>query len=181
MPTFFGQQTQTSTDTLNSAGILYFTAVSFTCPGSGSQNIQELSVFCHANGTNAQVRLGIYNSTGTTLIAEGTSAVALTGSSLAWQGHMSQAAVKAAGGASPGVLVGGTNYILAAAFSTANGNGVLGMTTGGTSDNYKLQDSSGGMPASLPSPDGAAGYRSAIRASVDPAAAPADLMGQICM
>ena len=84
---------------------------SVTCPGSGNKNIQDLSVRCYPTGS-CNIRLGVYSSDGSTLIAEGTGEVALSGIAYAWFGHMSQSAVKAAGGSSPGVIVGGTSYRL---------------------------------------------------------------------
>ena len=182
MPSYFGQQTQTFTDAVNSGGILYETVATFACPGSGNQNIQELSAYIDRNAVTVSIRLGVYDSTGATLIAEGTAAQALAGAGLAWQGHMTQADVKAAGGVSPGVLVGGVSYILGLAFGSAGGSANLGYTTGGSADNYKVTDYTGGMPEPLPTPDGSAGYRSCVRCGVDPAAPPVtNIMGQICM
>lgn len=174
MPTYFGQQTQTATDAMTSAPILYVTVATFVCPGSVgvNQNIQELSIYIDRNGVTGSIRLGVYSSDGTTLIAESTSAIALAGTGLTWQGAMTQAAVKAAGGVSPGILVGGTSYRLAFANGAGfDGSPNLGYTTGGTSDNYTLADYSSGMPASIPG-GSAAGYRSCVRCGVDPAASP---------
>src|SRR6476659_1726674 len=103
MATYFGQQTRVSDDNPGGPAIFWSNA-NYTCPGTGDQNIQELSIF--AFGSGAHFRVGVYTTAGA-LVAEGTSSILITGAALAWQGHMTQASVKAAGGVSPGVLVGG--------------------------------------------------------------------------
>lgn len=126
MPTFFGNQTQDTSDTPGGGSAILVAnaaAISFACPGTGNQNIQELS--CLVFGSSGTYRVGIYTTAGV-LVAEGTSAITLTGASLAWRGHLTQADVKAAGGSSPGVLTGGTSYRFAVAFSA--GDPTLGAT-----------------------------------------------------
>jgi hypothetical protein len=140
---------------------------SFTCPGSGNQNIQEISVKCYPNG-GCNIRCGIYSSDGSTLIAEGTGEVALTGTTYAWQGHMSQAAVKAAGGSSPGVLVGGTTYRLA---WTQDGAWLADYYLGVGGIHYtSSSDNTAGMPANAQSGTIWTGGQHFIRVGVSPAA-----------
>lgn len=166
MPSYFGQQTQTSGSNPGGGGtaIAEWSAGTFTCPGSGSQNIQELS--CYIFGANVSLRLGVYDA-GNNLIAEGTSAIVVTGAAYSWQGHMTQASVKAAGGVSPGVLVGGTAYKIAWARNANAASVTFGGTTG--ADNYKLADYTAGMIATLPAADGTDALAHCVRCGVDPA------------
>jgi len=80
----------------------------FTCPGSGSQTVQEISAFVKKN-TAYNIRLAIFDSAGTTLIAQGTAAVAVSGAADNWQGHLAQANITP----NPATLTGGTNYKIA--------------------------------------------------------------------
>jgi len=65
-----------------------------------------------SNGGLSQLIVGIYDGTSKELVAQGTSIITVSGTA-GWQGHQSQSAVKAAGGSSPGQLVGGNSYIIA--------------------------------------------------------------------
>lgn len=174
MATYFGCQT-TDYDNIAYGPAISITAVAYTCPGSGSQNIQELSAYCmRSGGTAVNVRLGVYTTAGA-LVAEGTGEVAVTGSSNAWQGHMSQSAVKAAGGSSPGVLTGGTNYYLVFACDGTVSQALL--LGGAATYKYTASDYTGGMPSDISgsffTTDAGAGSESqqTIRCGVD--AAPA--------
>ena len=185
MPTYFGQDVHDATDVSNGSGILIWTPVTFTCPGSGNQNIQELSAWADLNAASScAIRLGVYN-TSDAKVAEGTSDISLTVGA-AWQGHMSQSAVKAAGGSSPGVLTGGVEYKLALAVSTYSGGAnAIGYNSGQSQiAPIKIGAFTGSdLPTSLPTPDGSDNPRYTIRCGVDPATAPpvTNLMAQICM
>lgn len=173
MPSYFGQQTHTATDNSNASGIFVWSPVTFTCPGSGDQNIQELSTWINLNtAPSCSVRLGIYSSTDTK-IAEGTSAVSLS-SGAAWQGHMTQSAVKAAGGVTPGVLTGGVEYKIAVALSSyASGATAVGYDSGLSANMpYKIQDSTGGDLPALPTPDASDSPFYSMRCGVDSAGPP---------
>lgn len=150
MATYFGRQTYNTDDWLTGGGVTIWHEAGYTCPGSGNQNVQELSALCRLISSTSNIRLGIYNSSRSTLIGEGTSEVAIVGGSLSWQGHMSQSAVKAAGGSSPCVLVGGTTYILAMSYD-ATGSGVnFGYQDPVTSGwSYIDRDYTGGFASSL--------------------------------
>lgn len=168
MPTYFGQQTQTGNDDVGAIAS-FWTLANFACPGSGNQNIQELSAYVYQTQA-VNIRLGVYTTAGV-LVAEGTGEIAVVanGGAYAWQGHMTQASVKAAGGASPGVLVGGTSYKLALSCDY-NGSALqFGYTGTNANDYYKLTDYTGGMPANLPASDGQA-YQYCIRCGVEAAA-----------
>src|SRR5260370_29470690 len=79
----------------------------WTCPGSGTQVVQEITADVK-NVTNYNIRLAIFNTAGTTKIAEGTAAVAVTGAADSWQGHIGQGNITP----HPANLVVGTNYII---------------------------------------------------------------------
>jgi hypothetical protein len=95
------------------------------------------------NVTNYNIRLAVYNSAGTVKIAEGTSAVAVTGASDSWQGHLTQASITP----NPATLTGGTNYIIAI---TGSGDIQTNHARSGVSDKFDATDNTAGFPASLP-------------------------------
>src|SRR5258706_9798599 len=78
----------------------------YTCPGSGTQTIVEISADVK-NVTNYNIRLAVYDTSGT-LIAQGTAAVAVTGAADSWQGHLAQANITP----NPATLTGGGNYLV---------------------------------------------------------------------
>ena len=174
MPSYFGQQNTGGADNTNQAGIFVWSPGTFTCPGSGDQNIQELSSYVNLNTAtpSCAIRLGVYSASNTK-VAEGTSAVAIT-SGAAWQGHMSQAAVKAAGGVSPGVLTGGVEYKIAVAYGAYSSGAMTVSYDSGASANmpYKVQDSTGGDLPALPTPDGSDSPFYSMRCGVDSAGPP---------
>jgi len=136
----------------------------YTCPGSGSQTLQTLGAYCHKeSGGNAYVRVGIYNSAGTTLIAQ-TSGMAMTVDDTvdSWL----EEAVSA-------TLTGGTDYIIAwAAHSGVEVYCDHGDETRSAA-NYKFIDYSAGLPSSLPTPDNAYNMY-AVRAKVEAAGGAVD-------
>src|SRR5256885_12460690 len=83
-------------------------AIIYTCPGSGTQVIQEITADLK-NVTNYNIRLAVFDTAGTTKLAEGTAAVAVVGASDSWHGHIGQANITP----NPANLTGGTNYIIA--------------------------------------------------------------------
>jgi len=136
----------------------------YTCPGSGSQTLQTLGAYCHKEyGGNAYVRVGIYNSAGTTLIAQ-TSGMAITVNDTvdSWL----EEAVSA-------TLTGGTDYIIAwAAHPSVN---IYCDHVDGTrsSADYKVIDYSAGLPSSLPTSGGTYAMY-AVRAKVEAAGGAVD-------
>ena len=153
-------------DYWTSGPTLYWRSGGYTCPGSGTQVVQELSAYCRLNSGSAHIRLGVYNTSGT-LLGYGTSEVAVS-SSLGWQGHMSESAVQAVGGGSL-QLTGGVNYILAVCDDQASIYVYYGMNNVASAVNLKLTDYTGGLPSSLPSPDATVDNEYCIRCGVDPA------------
>lgn len=146
---------------------LFWYSESYTCPGSGNKNIQSLLIYCDQHLGASNIRIGVYSSDGSTLIAEGTAAVAIT-TTPSWQGHATQADVKAAGGSSPGVLVGGTSYKLAWTCSVVPDAYVQSGVSGSlycTNTDY-----TGGMPSALPgSPTNIGHFEPAILCDVESA------------
>jgi hypothetical protein len=131
----------------------------YTCPGSGSQTLQTLGAYCHKeSGGNAYVRVGIYNSAGTTLIAQ-TSGMAITvnDSVDSWL----EEAVSA-------TLTGGTDYIIAWAAHPSVDVYCDHVDETRSDAAYKYIDYSAGLPSSLPTPDDDY-YMYAVRAKVEAA------------
>jgi len=122
---YFGRNTTAGVEDSGDVGYCFGNnpaVTAWTCPGTGNYTVQELTWYCkHSTGTAAQIRLGIYNAAGDTLIGEGTAAVTVDSTTAGWYGHTTQASVKAAGGSSPCTLVGGTSYLLGGAIDETNG------------------------------------------------------------
>ena len=151
---------------------LYYNGDAYVCPGSGNQVVQDLTVYCYGN---LDVRLGIYSSDGTTLIAEGTSAVTIIGSDDSvwrWQGHIGQANIKAAGTSNPAILVGGTSYKLAVADNAGDPSPWIriGMLGSGTPHYEISHNYISGMPSSITTYDYEYGNGEFMRVGVSPAA-----------
>lgn len=116
----------------------------FACPGSGNQDVQDLSVWIDFATSGIHVRVAVYSDDGSTLMAQGSSAVAV--SALGWQGHLSAGAITQS---SP--LVGGTNYRLIA---SSDGNAEwYYVVTGSANDNQFVNalDETAGYPGTAPS------------------------------
>lgn len=120
----------------------------YTCPGSGSQTIVEISADVK-NVTNYNIRLAIYDTAGTTLIAQGTAAVAVSGAADSWQGHLTQANITP----NPASLTGGTNYLIVV---SASGDMQTNHALSGASGigQFAAADETAGYPASLPAGTG---------------------------
>lgn len=119
----------------------------YTCPGSGNKLVQELSAMMYpTGGLTGIIRLGIYDSTGTTLLGQGISSTSVIGTFDNWQGHMTPASLSV----NPLILVGGTDYILAL---TIGGITCYSTHVDETRSNgsYNLTDYTGGLPAAVPS------------------------------
>lgn len=107
---YFGSTTiaGASTDATENQITFFNQTQTFTCPGSGTMTIQELSAYCDLGTGTGTIRLAIYNAAGTTLIAQGTAAVTVVAGP-SWQGHLTQASMTP----NPATLTGGTNYTIA--------------------------------------------------------------------
>jgi hypothetical protein len=130
----------------------------YTCPGSGDQNLVELSAYVQDYNAGAtHIRLAIYDMSNN-LIYQGAAEVVVNNASWAWVGHTGITGV---------VLQGGTNYKIACSYDGAisiryniETNGNHGSTSA---------DNTGGWPASL-ADDGDDDYIKSVRAGVDPVA-----------
>lgn len=119
----------------------------FTCPGSGSQTVNEISSDLHLTTGSSNVRCAIYSNDGSTLIAQGTAAVALAGAADTWQGHVGQANITP----NPATLTGGTLYILIA--SASGGSGTTATDHADSTANslkFDSTDRTGGYSGALP-------------------------------
>lgn len=142
--------TVTHTGPQNSdSSVTFWTA--FTCFGSGPQTSTEAGFYGHsgsAGGTN--IRIAIYNSGGTSLIAQSNDFLLNQNSN---NDYWSNTSISAN-------LTGGTSYIVAL---TVSANGIITGNTDGTTStaNWVAADytqataSPGTFPSSLPSPGGA--------------------------
>lgn len=117
----------------------------FTCPGSGSQTVNEITADLNISGAGANMRCAIYDSTGTTLIAQGAAAVAISGATDSWQGHIGQANITP----NPATLTGGTSYILIVSVSAGSGGTTHGDATT-NSAKFDTVDRTGGYSGALP-------------------------------
>lgn len=155
MTTYFGlcdsagNPTGSATDSSggSAASLWNNTAVDvFTCPGSGSQTVNEITADINIASSGANVRCAIYDSTGATLIAQGSAAIAISGTVDSWQGHIGQANITP----NPATLTGGTSYILIVSNSAG---GAVGTTHGDVTTNsakFDLTDRTGGYSGALP-------------------------------
>jgi len=143
-------------------------ATTYTCPGSGTQVIQEISADLK-NVTNYNIRLAVYNTAGTTLIAQGTAAVAVTGATDSWQGHLVPTSITP----NPANLTGGTNYLIVV---SSSGDMQTNHATngGGTDGSFASVDETGGYPASLPG-SSASSILFPVRVGVSPPASSSGL------
>ena len=112
----------------------------YTCPGSGNQTVQEIAamMFSPSGGT---IRLAIYDSTFTTLLAQSASYVPSSTTTDTWDA----AAISAI------TLVGGTDYGLAITLGNTGSNSTH--VDGTRSDgNFKTTDYTAGFPEPLDTP-----------------------------
>jgi hypothetical protein len=158
--TYFGPQTDSATDN-DSVAAINAPVAAYACPGSGNQTVVELS-FLYGSG---KLLIGIYNSSGTTLICSGTASVSVTGSSLSWQGHLGAANITP----NPATLVGGTSYLIVAAYGGSISIHYGYDSPGGNPAWYSNADyTTSGLPASI-SPTGNNSELVCIRCGVTPA------------
>ena len=126
----------------NDASFLFWRA--YTCPDTGTQHLSMLESMVNSNGaTDVDIRLGIYNSAGTALLAQ-TGVIRLaTSSTDTWQGE----AVSVD-------LVGGTDYILAWTVKAGTGAYTTHADETRSDGSIKDTDYTAGLPTPLPAPIG---------------------------
>jgi len=108
---YFGQLTATySTNSPGGGAWDWNYNTTFTCPGSGSRQVEELTIYTRQTSGACNIRLAIFTTSGS-LVAEGSAEVALS-STAGWQGHIGTANLTPAGGSAgdPVYLTGGTSY-----------------------------------------------------------------------
>lgn len=170
--------------TCNAAGVTDFTTVddsagwnygiytgkSFTCPGTGPQQLVELSTIVGILSGTPSIRLALYDSLGN-MVCQG-AATALVVDGYIWQGHMTAADLIPAGGIAGGVvtLKGGQSYRIGVSrdaggvLDTYNSTGhVLGDVDFGATD-YTAT----GWPSTIPAGTDYDGWITSVRAGVVP-------------
>jgi hypothetical protein len=117
--------------------------LTFTCPGSGTQTVKELSCYCkYAVSASSSIRLAVYTSDRATLICQGSAAVLIDQAAAGWYGHLTQASITP----NPATLTGGTAYVIAVSVDT--GYCDLAYEAGNSGDEgYGTTDYTGGFPA----------------------------------
>ncbi len=155
-----GTPTDTGSDSTAGTPIIIWnnhSSFPFTCPGAGTQNVVELSAMVHLVSGTPHIRMAIYSTDYSTVVAQGTAEVTVSGASDSWQGHMTAASVGNA------TLTGGTAYVL-----------VYGHDGDAASDHvktsagyYNTTDKTGGYSGALPA--GSNGYIWPVRCGVEPA------------
>jgi len=161
MPTYFGENVE-DTSPIYCTGKMSWRAAAFSCPGSGDQDVKELSVYAKTLGGNCDVRLGLYSSG--TLICESPT-ITFSGTSLAWRSATADfswpTAVKK--------LTGGSSYVLAFATNTGGDGFQIGYHGGTWGDEKNVTtDYSAGMPSSLPTGSSGSPHHD-VRCGVDTA------------
>ena len=165
---YFGQETLTTNETRNAVrwfrNRTYVTG--FTCPGSGNQQVTELSFHGYLVAGAPNIRLALYN-TSDALLCQGSAEVPVAGASGSWQGHIGAANITP----NPCIITGGVQYDIAVSWDCDASNTLRAYYVVGSSGDYTYLavDYTGGFPDPLAdATDG--GSRWAIRCGVDPAA-----------
>ena len=138
----------------------------FTCPGSGSQTIKELSICCKINSGSPTIRIGIYTAAGV-LVAGGATVTTVSGDSYTWQGHLTQASITPTQQPQLGVT-----YKIAWVAGPGVGDITIIQYEAGETDNLSYvspYDSSDGLPLTLLAHSSWTG-RHKIRCGVEPSA-----------
>jgi hypothetical protein len=118
----------------------------FVCPGIDSQFIHEMSCWVKSGGgTPGSIRVAIYDSAQTTLIAEGAAEITVSSTDYSWVGHLNQAAITP----NPAKIYGGLKYTILYAI-TGNDVTQYAISDGQAGANATGTDwSLNGFPASL--------------------------------
>lgn len=116
--------------------------VSYTCPGSGSFNVTELSHYGRVSSGSGNIRLALYD-TSHNKVCEGSAEVSGSGTA-GWQGHIGAANITP----NPTTITGGVSYDIV--ISTDSDTWVWGYDSGTSGDvTYGVADYTGGFPSSL--------------------------------
>ncbi len=168
MPTYFGLQAEGACDGTEAAywyrNKAYVTG--FTCPGSGTQVVKEISSYAKsAGGTPAHVRLAIY-SAAYALLGQGVAEVTVNNTTPGWYGHLTQADITP----NPCNLTGGVQYYLGNTHDGTDYHWKVNTPGGSDAATANSVDYTGGWPDPLPNAYDTS-YVPSIRCGVD--AAPA--------
>lgn len=137
----------------------------FTCPGTGLQNVEEISCYLRLDSGSGNVRLAVYSLDGATKICEGSSEVAVVGAG-SWQGHIGAGNITP----NPAQLTGGTSYKIA--FTLDSNTVGPKYATGATAGDFiykTVSDYTGGFPAALPGSPSEFSVYFSLRCGVEPA------------
>ena len=140
----------------------------FSCPGSGLQNVTELSAWVRFIQNTPHIRIAVYDNGATpTLMAQGNAAVLISGGP-SWQGHVGAAAIT-----QTTALTGGVTYLLGYTKDSFSNNEYY---IAGSANDYEFiaaTEYTAGWPSTL-SHTGTTGsaVRYCIRCGVEAAAAP---------
>jgi hypothetical protein len=176
--TYFGFNSDENVDSAPGNLTLRNNTLVWTCPGSGAQNVGELSIRCRVNSGSGSIRLAIFN-TDTSFVMQGSAAVSVTGTSLSWIGHTAFVNQVGSPIATP-QLTGGTNYILAASIDNIVNHAYQSGHTNGDCI-YLAEQYQTGFPVNIPGGTGSVNWY-CIRCGVEPAVAPpTPLAGYVIM
>jgi hypothetical protein len=113
----------------------------WTCPGTGNQSVLELSAYVKMSAGSCNIRMGIYSSDGSTLVASADSEIAVSNTSYEW---------KAMTSITGGPLTGGTNYKLFLTTDIAANTLYFAAKTGSSGiSKYVITDYTTNLPSDL--------------------------------
>lgn len=141
--------------------------VTLTCPGSGNQDVVDLSHYCHFSTGSPFIRIMVYSANLATLFAYGTTRVAVVGGGGSWQGHQSQGVITQLA-----PLVGGTAYrAILATDDTAPNSGCVSGSSGDWAYRLSGTYTTGTPPQPLDADDGDSSLDIILRIGVQPVGA----------
>ena len=165
---YFGLQDEASGST--GSPVASWNQSEFTCPGSGTQQIEDLSLYCAGNQSSqgGKLRLGIYDNNGN-LVCQGIGYIApvWNGGILEWQGYFGPSSITP----NPATLTGGNSYTLVYTVGGVSGNWLnLGSPPNPPASTYYVgTDFTAGLPSMLPgSATSSTGGGQAIRCGIYP-------------
>ena len=126
----------------------------YTCPGSGSKTVVELSAYVKsAGGSAGNIRIAVYDDTtpwgSGALVCQGTAEVSVSSTDAGWVGHTGSSNIEDSGSSTPCTLTGGNDYRLAITADSTDveyyyATGVSGATR------YGSTERTGGFPSTIP-------------------------------
>lgn len=92
--------------------------IAYSCPGTGTRTVTELSAFCRTRSGTVSILLGICDDTGN-LLYEGSGVASTSSGTNAWIGHTTGQFIDAGGSPVTPTLTGGSGYLLVLALQNA--------------------------------------------------------------